>query len=199
MFASTLRKSRVPASDAGLPAVRPFSAPAARGNFAAFAGVALTLVVAACSSSTSPAVPASSGSPDGGTAAGSCGSPGRTGKSSCYKVMDACSAGQYCANGNGTGCSVGCVSEDNCGATEHCVRCGMQSVGTCRSCTDKNDGCTVTPEPDAGPVDPCMRDTGIDFMCKPALPKAYHCFGSDPLQTGCVHGTGDPTVFCCAK
>lgn len=41
----------------------------------------------------------------------------------------------------------------------------------------------------------------FDFMCNttPATPKAYQCFGKDPIQTGCVHAMGDPTVFCCAK
>jgi hypothetical protein len=174
-----------------------------------FAGAAL---VAACSSTIEPGTGASGATPgetSGGTASApgasgssaQCGSAGRTGKSACYKVEDACSAGQYCGNGNGNGCLVGCTSDENCSATEHCVRCGTESVGTCRSCGDKNDGCTVTPPPmsDAGPTDPCHRNTAVDFMCTAGLPKAYDCFGQEPLQAGCKHGIGDPDVFCCAK
>ncbi|MDB4936780.1 MAG: hypothetical protein JWP87_3752 [Labilithrix sp.] len=174
--------------------------------------VAGAALVAACSSTTDTGTGAGGATPgatSGGTASdpgastqsAQCGSAGRTGKSACYTIPDACSAGQYCANGNGNGCEVGCTSDENCSATEHCVRCGTNSVGTCRSCGDKNDGCTVTPPPksDAAPTDPCERNTAIDFMCEGTLPKAYECFGQEPLQTGCKHGTGDPTVFCCAK
>ncbi len=157
-----------------------------------------TLLLLACSSSSTATGATSSDGGGGGGGGGNCGSAGRSGKSDCYKVKDACSAGQYCANGNGNGCGVGCTSDDNCGSTEHCIRCGMESVGTCQSCSDTTDHCKTTPTPDAGPTDPCSRDTNVDFMCtSKATPKAYDCVGNDPIQTGCVKAMGDPTVFCC--
>ena len=165
--------------------------------------IALTLMLSchvACSSTTEAAGPGPATTPPGTEAGAACGKAGRTGETSgtsCGK----CAAGQYCKNDSYNECKPGCTSDANCGEAEQCIRCGTETVGTCQSCSrDAKDACKTTPEPDAGPEDPCMRVASQDFMCQAPLAKAYECFNQDPLQAGCQHTKmGSPTVFCCAK
>jgi len=170
--------------------------------------IALALMLSchvACSSTTE-AAGSGNGTPPASTEAGAaCGKAGRDGKTSSFDC-GTCSAGQYCRTSAtvADACKPGCTSDANCGEAEQCVRCGTETVGTCQSCSrDVKDACQTTPpppEPDAGPIDPCMRVAGQDFMCQAPLAKAYECFGKDPLQAGCEHTKmGSPTVFCCAK
>jgi hypothetical protein len=106
---------------------------------------ALTALIWACSaaapSSSDPKPP-----PDGGVSTANCGSPNRTGTTTCPGAWT-CPAGQYCTDprDTGAGCVAGCASDVNCGPSEYCARCGSATIGTCTSCSGSAPSCGCTP------------------------------------------------------
>lgn len=168
----------------------------------------------ACSSETN-ATPSGGGGDDGagGGDVAACTVKERTGKSTCQadsppgappKDPITCSAGTFCyANNTSAYCQPGCQSDENCGPSERCVRCGDESTGKCRTCnvSDK-EACTATntpaPAPDAAaPSETCTRDTFFDKDC--ASPgKAFSCPNDlEPTGQGTCVQTDLPGTWCC--
>lgn len=164
-------------------------------------------VTFACSSTDDGSSGSSSGSVD------ACTVKDRTGKSSCSsdgppvpgapaRAPITCSAGTYCSTVNiEAKCLTGCVSDENCGSTERCVRCGDDDIGSCRACNATNEEvCKAAPAKDAGPTttEGCKRDTSFDKKC--ASPgKAYTCDDTtkEPEDAGTCTQVNSTGVFCC--
>ncbi len=149
---------------------------------ALFAVLLSSFVVAACGTTSAP--PGTGPQPPA-----QCGKAGRTGRTSCYGGD--CSAGQYCRDSNKESryCDNGCVSDDNCGANEWCLRCGSDSTGVCRSCSDAASGAC---KPAA-----CERDTFADKNCV-SPGKAYSCPSNvEPTGVGTCAQQSLPDTWCC--
>lgn len=161
-----------------------------------------TAVVACSSTETSTSSGSSPSSSSGGAACGKAGRAGTTPDCGAFT----CSAGQYCVSGFPALCKNGCTSDNNCGETERCVRCGTQTVGTCQPCSrSEADACNV-PTVDAGPKE-CERDTFLDQTdCGHPGPSGmrppigYRCpdTATVPKGKGCVQG--DLAIdWCCPQ
>jgi hypothetical protein len=164
---------------------------------------------AACSSTASDGANGASGA-DGANGAAdvsSCSVAGRKGTSSCQgdvppgapaKVPITCSAGTFCvAAGFDATCQPGCQSDENCGATERCVRCANAATGSCRTCNLSDaDACAGKPKADAGPAT-CERNTFYDSDCS-APGKAFECPTTiEPTGQGTCAQTSLAGVWCC--
>jgi hypothetical protein len=132
----------------------------------------------------------------GGDGAVSCGSPGRSGTTTCLASPNAqCPAGQYCDSEMLT-CSVGCTSDENCPADEECVRGSGEAVGTCTACPRCGDGaCSAGETAESCPadcdvsnsnvgLDDCLETCdGFDFFCDDV--------DGDTCASACVGATAE--------
>jgi hypothetical protein len=100
-------------------------------------------------------------------------------------------------------CDPGCSSDENCGPSEHCVRCGDDALGSCRACTETKDAVCKAQQP--APKQPqsteaCERDTFFDKDCDAAHPKGHVCpSNKEPEGKGACKQHALPDTWCCEK
>jgi hypothetical protein len=161
-------------------------------------GAALTLVLVACSGSNANNGGAGGGGDGGsapdnqGTSTPACGEVGRTGETDCKSGGTTCATGTYCNAGNNSGvCPLGCTSDRNCAANQHCIfEANDGQVGICRTCGDG--------PVDAAPVSSCAASPHDDASCV-APGKAFSCNSPNESPQGqtCNAVSGRIGLFCC--
>ncbi len=118
-----------------------------------------------------------------------CGASGRTGQTDCaVTIAGNCPSGQYCDNVMLT-CSVGCTSDDNCSADEHCVRAAGEAVGACAACATCGDGICQPTES----VATCPADCGVAPVCGDGTCHATESVATCPADCGTAPTCGDGT------
>jgi hypothetical protein len=140
-----------------------------------------------------------------------CATPGRTGQVVCgdaTSTAPSCSAGNYCYQDEKRffRCNTGCTSDQNCGPSEHCEKCG-KNVGSCVACaTPAADACKTVDAGGPGPDLPsgqCTRSNFYDLYCTDTTKaKAYECDdNAEPASDlNCAKPDDAPSwVYCCAK
>jgi hypothetical protein len=107
-----------------------------------------------------------------------CPGPAHSGLTSCFPGE--CSVGHWCDDVADATCKPGCVSDENCGPRDICVREGDAAIGRCESC-----GTLTAHEPKAGCVVPSRTGT---TKCFPDCPAGQHCVdtGTQHCEPGCA-------------
>lgn len=146
--------------------------------------VGFSLALSACSLHVEPSCDVrgqtSGGEPSvepPGADAPACPGRARTGTTACFATP--CGPGLYCDESTLRECRPGCVSDENCGPRDRCVRGEGAAVGRCEACSDH------TPHPAAAHcVAPARTGTSPCFFgdCGPG----QFCGGDQRCVPGCV-------------
>lgn len=138
-------------------------------------------------SAPAKSTPATGSAP--GTEQSACPGPPHAGTTSCFPGE--CSVGHWCDDASADACRPGCVSDENCGPRDICVREGDAAVGRCESC-----GGRPAHEPKAGCVVPSRSGT---TKCFPDCPAGQHCVdeGTEHCEPGCASDENcGPSEYC---